>query len=201
MSENIEKDDPTARRILAAALRSFGHQGFKGTTMRSVAQAAGVSRPTVYARYANKEVLFAAVVKMVNRDAVAAASEALKADGELSAVLEAVLVAYFGSHHRQTYSMPHIGAVLEIYEAQAREVIAQGHLILRQRLGAFLQHRIDAGEIHPELVGAGLDGVLDVLMMAPTGLKRPDGDSVAYELRLKVLARMVAASLQGDAQN
>ena len=44
-------------KILSAAYDSFIRYGVKRTTMGDVAQAAGVSRPTLYASYPNKEEL------------------------------------------------------------------------------------------------------------------------------------------------
>lgn len=50
------------RRIRAAAVESFVESGFDGTTLEAVATAAGVTRRTLYARYADKEALFVAAV-------------------------------------------------------------------------------------------------------------------------------------------
>jgi AcrR family transcriptional regulator len=49
-------------RLSKAAVELFLEQGFDGTTMEGVAQAAGISKRTLYARYADKHELFAAVV-------------------------------------------------------------------------------------------------------------------------------------------
>lgn len=48
--------------IEAAALRVFTRQGYHGTTVREIAEAAGVSMGNLYNYYAGKEELFAAVV-------------------------------------------------------------------------------------------------------------------------------------------
>ncbi len=49
--------------VRRAAISSFLDHGFNGTTMAAVAQAAGVTRATVYARYSDKETLFRTVVR------------------------------------------------------------------------------------------------------------------------------------------
>jgi AcrR family transcriptional regulator len=49
--------------ILEAGFELFRHYGFKKTTMGEIAKRAGVSRPTLYARYESKEHIFAAVVE------------------------------------------------------------------------------------------------------------------------------------------
>jgi AcrR family transcriptional regulator len=49
-------------RVRDAALDLFLEHGFDGTTMDAVAEAAGVTKRTLYAKYADKQALFTAVV-------------------------------------------------------------------------------------------------------------------------------------------
>lgn len=49
-------------RLLDAAQEVFLEQGFARSTVDAIAKASGATRKTVYARYANKEEIFAAVV-------------------------------------------------------------------------------------------------------------------------------------------
>lgn len=50
-------------RLLDIATTLFMERGFDGTSMDAVAEAAGVSKPTVYNRYQDKRDLFAAVLR------------------------------------------------------------------------------------------------------------------------------------------
>lgn len=50
-------------RIEEAALRVFVHQGYHGTSVREIAEEADVSLGNIYNYYANKEEIFAALVK------------------------------------------------------------------------------------------------------------------------------------------
>jgi AcrR family transcriptional regulator len=50
-------------RILEAARRVFLERGFEGASIEEIAEVARSGKPTIYARFANKEALFAAVVK------------------------------------------------------------------------------------------------------------------------------------------
>lgn len=57
--------DEAARRdarLLETATRLFMEQGYEGTSMDSVADAAGVGKPTLYHRYRDKRELFEAVL-------------------------------------------------------------------------------------------------------------------------------------------
>ena len=78
-------------RILDVSLELFGHFGFKKTTMGEIAQRAGVSRPTLYARYDSKEQVFAAVVDCYMRRL---ASEVDEATEHVSALHDKLEVAF-----------------------------------------------------------------------------------------------------------
>lgn len=45
-------------RILCEAIRLFGRRGYSATSVREVVEAAGVTKPTLYYYFANKEALF-----------------------------------------------------------------------------------------------------------------------------------------------
>jgi TetR/AcrR family transcriptional repressor of uid operon len=59
----VDDDDETSGRILDAAYELFCHMGIQRTTMEDVARRAGVSRITVYRRFATKSVLVDQVVR------------------------------------------------------------------------------------------------------------------------------------------
>lgn len=58
-------------RLLDAAQEVFLEQGFDRSTMDAIAKAAGATRKTVYARYANKGEIFAAVIaRLLNANTI-----------------------------------------------------------------------------------------------------------------------------------
>jgi AcrR family transcriptional regulator len=50
-------------RLLDAACAVFAAEGFDGATMEAIAERAGTTKPTLYARFGSKEGLFAAAVR------------------------------------------------------------------------------------------------------------------------------------------
>ncbi|MGW5640916.1 TetR/AcrR family transcriptional regulator [Streptomyces sp. NPDC003832] len=62
-AEETDPDDEVAMRLLDAAHEQFCRTGIKRSTMADVARLAGVSRITVYRRFATKEVLVEQVVR------------------------------------------------------------------------------------------------------------------------------------------
>ena len=55
-------------RLRKAAIEAFVDNGFDGTTMEAVAAAAGITKRTLYAKYADKHALFAAVIPQALAD-------------------------------------------------------------------------------------------------------------------------------------
>jgi AcrR family transcriptional regulator len=70
---------PERRRplVLDAALRLFVEHGYRGTSMAAVAEAAGVTKPVVYACFPSKEELFSALLDREERRLLEALVSAL----------------------------------------------------------------------------------------------------------------------------
>src|SRR3954454_10783947 len=54
------------QRIIQVALRLFGERGFEASTMDAIAREAGVTKPTLYNHWADKEALMMDVMLYVN---------------------------------------------------------------------------------------------------------------------------------------
>ncbi|UUY03571.1 TetR/AcrR family transcriptional regulator [Svornostia abyssi] len=85
-------------RILRAARTVFGSQGYEQATMDAIAAEAGVTKPTVYARYPSKAALYA---DLVHYDGERLLDHLLQASYEFGATsaeaaVSAGLRAYFG---------------------------------------------------------------------------------------------------------
>jgi AcrR family transcriptional regulator len=64
-------------RVIAGATDVFLRYGFARTTMGDIAERVGISRPALYLVFANKEEVFAAVIRRLNDDQLAAIRAAL----------------------------------------------------------------------------------------------------------------------------
>src|SRR5918992_1014035 len=128
--------------VLDAAFALLAERGYQGTTMGAVAERAGSSKETLYAWFASKHGLFAALVRRqaeaINRAALA------EPDGELAAVLLAE------GRHRT-------GPIVEAYLAR---LAAEGRIRVDDPAEAFqllyglvvrdLQIRVLLGEAPPD---------------------------------------------------
>jgi TetR/AcrR family transcriptional regulator, mexJK operon transcriptional repressor len=78
-------------RLLDVATKLFMERGFEGTSIDAVAETAGVSKPTVYARYRDKRDLFTAVLRATIQRWLAPLSAAAEAAKGSSKSVETAL--------------------------------------------------------------------------------------------------------------
>jgi len=57
-----ETTDSTVDRIVDAGEQLFADNGYEGTTLRQIAQKVGIREPSIYAHFAGKEAIYAAVI-------------------------------------------------------------------------------------------------------------------------------------------
>jgi AcrR family transcriptional regulator len=63
---------------LVAALRLFWSKGYEGTSLSDLTEAMGITRPSLYAAFGNKESLFRKALDLYEREKLAYIGEALK---------------------------------------------------------------------------------------------------------------------------
>lgn len=136
--------------IMEAALGVFLEQGFNAATIEQIAARAGVSKVTVYSRFADKETLFEAVVKeQAEQIASVVPPDQAACDGTLEGQLNAfgrsLLTFLFASHHVALDRM----LPLEIAHQpeMAHRFYASGPGLSRIQLAALLEQGRASGEI------------------------------------------------------
>jgi AcrR family transcriptional regulator len=83
------------QRLLEEAIRLFGKRGYEGTSLESVATAAGVRKQTLLYYFPTKETLLGACVIETSRRVAQALTEALEAETSSSRKAEAVIHSLF----------------------------------------------------------------------------------------------------------
>jgi len=107
-------------RLLDVATTLFMERGFDGTSIDAVAEAAGVSKPTVYARYHDKRDLFAAVLRGRIRLWLAPLSAAAEAQATEASPKSIKTTLHELSRHMLAYALaPEAGTLQRILSAQA----------------------------------------------------------------------------------
>ena len=87
------------QKILDAAIAVFARYGVRKATMGDIAEQAGMSRPTLYARYANKDEIMVAAMQLISDRVVSEVVEAWRSAatiGErIDIFLECAIVRFF----------------------------------------------------------------------------------------------------------
>ena len=89
------RGEATRRRLLDEAIKQFGRGGYEGTSLESVAGAAGVRKQTLLYYFPSKEALLEACIGKTSERVAAALSEALEAESSSSRKAEAVIHTIF----------------------------------------------------------------------------------------------------------
>ena len=166
------QSEATRARILDAARRRMDADGYQATTIRAIAEEAGVSEPTVYLHFGSKRAILEALVQLVEKDTLLGSLESRfdKASSAVAAV-EAGLAALrrrletgadveraMRDARRQGEPLPAWGLAEEARRRHAR--LLAGRLAGEGRLRAGLSRRRAADVIH---LLSSLD-VFDVLV-------------------------------------
>ena len=194
----MTEQDRATREILGAALSVFGSEGFKKTTLSKVAGVAGVSRPTLYARYSDKTELFRAVIEQAYEEALATAAETVARGGPFDEVLGQILLDYYGGLFDRFYGLSEINELALVKSEHASDLIDTARARWQSLLGRLLRERTKTEDISARKPGVPIAQLVDLLRLAPLSLKEPGTSRARYRKQLTNLAKVVAASLQTD---
>ncbi len=207
----MEATDLTSRaqikreRIHRAAQTLFMQHGFEATSMDAIALAAGVSKPTLYRYYQNKEALFIAVLEQL---AVGHLSEhALLAlrdrPMENLSILEEALTLWAQATIKRILHPTYIGLMRLLIAELPRfpQLGSQFAEAVPQQGGAFLRTILESARQHGVIVGDDPDSggrllVGSLLTYVLNGLLTPDGVLHAPPPeRIAALVRLVLRAL------
>jgi AcrR family transcriptional regulator len=168
------------QQMLDAAVREFSRRGYHATSVDDIAEAAGISKPMVYAYLGSKEELFIACLHREGTRLLEAVAEIAGVDTPAGRQLYRGLEAFFGyvADHREAWAVlhrqarglePFAGVIAEM-RARWIEIVAD---VLRRAVP-------DAGDVTPAayaLVGA-------VESLADWIVEHPDRNPTAMASRL-----------------
>ncbi len=165
--------------ILAAALRLFGQFGLYGVSTRQIAQAVGVSQPTLYAYFASKDEIAAELHARAFRELEARLRVGVRDADTLEAVAAGLRIYLdFGLENPDAYRVafmiegPH-GRVAVAGPVDESDVSVPGHTafdILRRMIADLHRRGLGAGddpERMAQSVWAGMHGLVSLLIARP----------------------------------
>jgi AcrR family transcriptional regulator len=180
MGERL-KGDERRRVIIDAALALFARKGFRGTTTKEIAEAAGCSEATIFKYFTSKDELYSAIleVKSAIEETLAKAAEAA-AKGDDAGVFRAVgLEALIRTEQDPSLMRLLLFSALEghelshfFFESKVRH--------LHEFLSNYIGQRITDGvfrPVNPLLAARGFVGMIVhyLLIHEIFGVKRPVG--------------------------
>jgi AcrR family transcriptional regulator len=154
-------------QILSIAVRLFSHKGFRGTTTKEIAQAAGVSEAMVFRHFATKEELYAAILdhkacSSGNFEPAVMAEDAIRRKDD-RAVFESLALGALNHHERD----PEFQRLL-LHSALEKHELAEmffNEFVRRvyEFLGGYIRQRQREGaltEIEPSIVVRAFIGMV-----------------------------------------
>ncbi|MEO1057772.1 MAG: helix-turn-helix domain-containing protein [Actinomycetota bacterium] len=174
--------------IRRAAIPVFAAQGYRGTSMADLAVAAGVSRPALYQYFDDRADLFRAAFGALLNDQADASIAELAIDGSLAHCLDGYLQRSIGDGWAGLAATAHGDELMETKHEFAEDVAQAATRRAQRALRAFLRQRTDAPK-------RTINEALDLLILAPAGLKSDRPSIAVFRRRLSALAGAAAALL------
>ena len=141
------------QHALGRALELFWRRGFEGTSLSDLTEAMGITRPSLYAAYGNKEELFRKALDLYDETYLGFTREAL---GEATArgVAERLLNGFADAATNAEHPPGCLGTTGALACSTAAEPIRQDLVKRRAIFEAALRQRLeqakDAGELRPD---------------------------------------------------
>jgi TetR/AcrR family transcriptional regulator, mexJK operon transcriptional repressor len=143
------KDKAKRDAVVLAARNLFFSRGFRATSIEAIAEAAGVSKVTVYGHFGDKAGIFEAVVQNVASRMETKMSAAAPPEADLSDTLIAFGCGLMGELMNEEMMLfeRHMGAELAQHPALAKRFFEAGPGYMRLRLEKIIAAAHDRGEI------------------------------------------------------
>jgi AcrR family transcriptional regulator len=190
--------DDARERILAAAERCIDRHGIRKTTMDDVACEVGLSRPSVYRYFADRDDL---LIELITRHARALLDRARKSVARQSGLADQIVetILYTAEHGRRDPLTRH--AIVSDDTNLGRRMIASGttEMMRAEMWDPFLDAALPNNELPAGLPRSDIHLWLgDVTKMVMRGLEDGEGDVRRYRsiLRRFVLPAFVSANAQ-----
>jgi AcrR family transcriptional regulator len=181
-----------ADKALAAALRVFWQRGYESASMVELTDAMGITKPSLYACFGNKEALFRKALDLYEREKLCYVSTALEAD-TARGVAERLLYGALRTHCGESDPQGCLGVISTVTCGSEAESIRKDVLARRASSEAALARRFERARadgdlphhVDPEALASYVTTVLQ-------GLSLKAGANVARETLSKIVETTLA---------
>ncbi len=187
MSDSI---DLRRRHVIDAAIGVFLRYGYARTTMADIAEAAGLSRPTLYLTFADKEAIFASVIETMVANKLADIHQGLPDQRTVAAKLAFACEAWGAEGFDLVRAHP-----------DAKDMFDLGFAAVCASYRAFgaLVADIVAGPISAGNLAVDKDELARVVVYGIKGFKDVARDGQDLRKMIAALVAVVAAALEPEA--
>lgn len=175
-----------AEEALAAALRVFWSKGYEGSSLADLTEAMGITRPSIYAAFGNKEALFRQALDLYEREKLAyihSAMDAPTARGVAERLLQGALETCTGANEPRgclgVISSTACGSEAQSIRAEVLKRAESVRAAIRQRI----EQAVADGDFTSPVDPAGITKYLTVVLQgmavqAGAGASRADLQNV-----------------------
>ena len=178
--------EKTQQLILDAAFAEFAHNGFQKTSLKDIAALAGVSRPTVYSFFKNKDQIFRSVAVNIHenglREACAFLQDPFSAD-----VTDAISEALYARHGRFLSLVIETKGGAEMEDEHGRlcgDVVVSTQKTFNDQLARYINMAEAAKRICLSNQDLSAEQVVTLLNLSVIGCKRGCTSSAEYKERI-----------------
>jgi AcrR family transcriptional regulator len=160
--------DEKERKILTAAVEAFSQYGVKRTTMRDIAESAGVARQTLYNFFPSKDAILRSIIRLHAHETHAAVRAYLESGKPVEEGLDIVFECIAVRPFEILRSTPHGNEILDGVNKAANEELQETYRGFRKLVSNILEkHREQI-----EQQGTKLDVFGDMLVTALVSFKK-----------------------------
>lgn len=188
--DNNSKTD----RVLAASLKCFKQYGFKRTSMADIAQAADMSRPTLYNLFKNKSDIFRSLSERFQGFTLDAVKTSLKQNISIEARFTAAILARIAPFYALAHDSAHGQELFDLTKSTAADINTKANTSFLSLIEASISAAITNGEIDAKPHGLSSVDLAHILTSGAFGLKEGAQDFSHYET---LLNKMVALIFKG----
>ncbi|WOO39802.1 helix-turn-helix domain-containing protein [Rubellicoccus peritrichatus] len=140
--------DEKKSQVLSAALKMFSAYGFKRVTMNDIAEEAGMSRPSLYLMFSNKEDIFRGSIVNYAEKSLEQIRTGLPEKQGLEAKLSFALEVWIVQGYEMINKSPHAGEFIDCTYGFARDVIELMYADFEKLVLEILEPEADRIEAH-----------------------------------------------------
>ncbi|MBO6658219.1 MAG: TetR/AcrR family transcriptional regulator [Pseudomonadales bacterium] len=199
----MSSTDEKRRTILNAATTQFSQYGFRKTSMEDIAREAGISRPSLYSYFENKEDVFRGVSQQLSEDAFRDAEDALTGNrGKLfvGQRVEAALKDFSVRLYRRLHESNHGEELMDENNRLCGDIAQKTYADFEAILAAELEYAMREEYLDLSSAEVTAKEAAEIIRYGAIGLKTGAKDVNHYQKRVERFIRVYFAGLEAPVE-